>query len=410
MDETDLWIWYALAVVVALDFFFALMRTCILRLSLHDLTRLRNNDNPTFHRVLETLRHRNGLRLVVQSGTLASHLAIGGMAIYLAYRTEGNSLRDLWELLGWLVAAAALIGTLEWLPEVLFGDKTKILRAILPWTERLATIATPLERAFTPRGESNWLLNDDTFQALLQANLQDGRLEQEERAMLRSIMRFGETLVREIMVPRIDMVTVEAQTPLSEATDIFIRTGFSRLPVYREKIDNIIGLLYAKDLLPVWRNGEENKRPLESLVREAYFVPEAKKVDELLAEMQRRRMHMAMVVDEYGGIAGLVTLEDIVEEIIGEIQDEYDAAEEPPDIQPIAEGEFIISGRADIDDVNEALQAEFPSDEADTIGGLLLTVTGHMPSEGEEVRIDGYLFTILEVDQRRIVSVRARRL
>jgi len=410
MDETDLWIWYALAAIIAVDLFLAVVRTCILRLSLHDLTTLRGTDKPTFHRVLETLRHRNGLRLIVQSGMSASHLAIGGIAIYLAYRTEGNSSHNFWELLGWLVAAAALIGTLEWLPEVLFSGKTAVLRAVLPWAEWLAIIAAPLERAFTRRGKSNWLLNDETFQALLQANLQDGHLEQEERAMLRSIMRFGETLVREIMVPRIDMVTVEAQTPLSEATDLFIQTGFSRLPVYREKIDNIIGLLYAKDLLPVWRNGKENERPLESLVREAYFVPEAKKVDELLAEMQRRRMHMAMVVDEYGGIAGLVTLEDIVEEIIGEIQDEYDAAEEPPEIQPIAEGEFIISGRADIDDVNEALQAEFPSDEADTIGGLLLTVTGHMPSEGEEVQIDGYLFTILKVDQRRIVSVRARRL
>jgi len=411
MDETDLWLIYDLLVLVfAIDLLLAAVRACVLRLSLKDLTRLREEDSETFHRLLHILRRRDPLRLQVQLGMLLTHFIMASGALYIGLRQGWLSFDAPWELLGLLVVFSLIVGMAEWLLDTLLRGKPAAVRWAAPWAEGLTALAAPLDRLLTRQNEADWLLNDETFQALLQANLQEGRLEQEERAMLRSIMRFGDTLVREIMVPRIDMVAVEVDTPLDEATDLFIRTGFSRLPVYREKIDNIIGLLYAKDLLAIWREGRERERTLRSLVREAYFVPEAKKVDELLAEMQRRRMHMALVVDEYGGIAGLVTLEDIVEEIIGEIQDEYDAEEEVDDIRPLSPDEYLLSGRADIDDINEALGVAFPSEDADTLGGLLLSVTGHMPSEGEEVQIDGFLFTIRKVDQRRIVLVHARRL
>jgi len=411
MDETELWIiFYLLVLILAVDLVLAAVRASVLRLSLKDLTRLREDDSETFHRLLRVLRRRDPLRLLVQLGMLLAHFFMASGALYIGVQQGWLSLNAPWELLGLLVAFSLIVGMAEWLLDTALRGKPAAVRWAVPWAERLTALASPLDRLLTSHTEADWLLNDETFQALLQANLQEGRLEQEERAMLRSIMRFGDTLVREIMVPRIDMVAVEADTPLDEATDIFIRTGFSRLPVYREKIDNIIGLLYAKDLLAIWREGHERERTLRSLIREAYFVPEAKKVDELLAEMQHRRMHMALVVDEYGGIAGLVTLEDIVEEIIGEIQDEYDAEEDADEIRALAADEYLISGRADIDDVNEALGADFPSEDADTLGGLLLSVTGHMPSEGEEVRIGDFLFTIRKVDQRRIMRVYARRL
>ncbi len=411
MDETDLWWLYTLlALLLALDLTLAAVRAGVLRLSLRDLSRLRETDNATFHRLLDVLRRRDPLRLVVQLGMLLAHFFVSGGVLYLAVRIYRLPLNDLGALLGLLAAVALAVGALEWLLDTLVRGRPAAVRWAVPWAERLTALASPFDRLFSRRTEADWLLNDETFQALLQANFQEGRLEQEERAMLRSIMRFGETLVREIMVPRIDMVAVEVDTPLQEAIDLFIQTGFSRLPVYEKKVDDVIGLLYAKDLLPIWREGRESARTLRNLLRPAYFVPEAKKVDELLAEMQRRRMHMALVVDEYGGIAGLVTLEDIVEEIIGEIQDEYDLEEEIPDIRPLGPGEYLLSGRADIDDINEALGTDFPSEDADTLGGLLLTVTGHMPAEGEAVTIGGFLFTIRKVDQRRIVLVHARRL
>jgi CBS domain containing-hemolysin-like protein len=410
MGDTDVWLLYLLPLVLGFDLTLAAVRACVLRLSLKDLTRLRETDNATFHRLLNVLRRRDPLRLLVQFGMLLAHFFISGGVLYLAVHAYHVPLTDLSGLLGLLAAAALVIGSSEWLLDTALRGRPAAVRWATPWAERLTRLAAPFDRLLSHRTDADWLLNDETFQALLQANFQEGHLEQEERAMLRSIMRFGETLVREIMVPRIDMVTVEINTPLDAATDLFIQTGFSRLPVYEKKVDNIIGLLYAKDLLPIWREGNEARRPLRSLLREAYFVPEAKKVDELLAEMQRRRMHMALVVDEYGGIAGLVTLEDIVEEIIGEIQDEYDAAEEIPDIRPLGTGEYLFNGRADIDDINEALGTAFLSEDADTLGGLLLTMTGHMPAEGESVPIDGFLFTIRKVDQRRVVLVHARRL
>ena len=410
MDEDSLWVMYAVAVLVTIDLWLVAVRACVLRLSLKDLTRLRETDREIFHRLISLLRQRDPLRLLVQAGMLGAHFFIASGAFYLALQTYRRLPLPLGDLFGTLALAAAALGAAEWLLDTTLRGKPAAVRWAVPWAERLVRLVAPLQRWLSSPGEADWLLNDETFQAILQANLQEGRLEQEERAMLRSIVRFGDTLVREIMVPRIDMVAVEINTPLHAATDIFIETGFSRLPVYEGKIDHVVGLVYAKDLLPIWRAGLEEKRTLRQLVREAYFVPEAKKVDELLAEMQRRRMHMALVVDEYGGIAGLVTLEDIVEEIIGEIQDEYDLPEEAPEIRLLADGEYLVSGRVDLDDLNENLHTDLSTDEVDTLGGLLFSVLGHMPTEGESVRIGDFLFTIRKVEQRRILWVHVRRL
>ena len=407
MDETELLV-LGLLVVLSVDLMLAAIRASVLRLSLKDLARLREHDRDTFQRLLKVLRRRDPLRLLVQLSMLLTHFLLATGLLVWDLEHQQTILTETWRSLAGLLLLALLVGSAEWLLDTTLRGKPAAVHWAVPWAERFTALASPLDRLISRHTESDWLLNDETFQALLRANLQEGHLEKEERGMLRSIMRFGNTLVREIMVPRIDMVTVEVSTPLDEATDLFIQTGFSRLPVYREKVDDIVGLLYAKDLLAIWRGGHEQERTLESLLREAHFVPEAKKVDELLAEMQHRRMHMALVVDEYGGIAGLVTLEDIIEEIIGEIQDEYDAEEEPDDIRTLAPGEYLIRGRADIDDVNETLGAAFPAEDADTLGGLILSITGRMPSEGEKVQVGDFLFTIQKVDQRRIMWIHAR--
>jgi len=249
-------------------------------------------------------------------------------------------------------------------------------------------------------------VSEDDLRTLVDAAPQEGMLEQGERKMILSIFELGTTLAREIMVPRIDMLALDVLTPLPEAVDAFLKSGHSRVPVFEDTVDNILGLLYAKDLLRVWREGNQLDS-LRSLLRRAYFVPEAKKVDELLTEMQRRRVHIAVVVDEYGGVAGLVTLEDIVEEILGEIQDEYDQAEELP-YEVLANGEYIFQGRIDLDDFNEIAASELPKEEADTLAGFIYGRLGRVPANGESLRVNNLLLTVEQVSGRRIQKVRMR--
>jgi CBS domain containing-hemolysin-like protein len=241
---------------------------------------------------------------------------------------------------------------------------------------------------------------------MVDAGQQEGLLEQEERMMIHSIFDMGETLAREIMVPRIDMRALDVQTPLPEAVDALLESGFTRVPVYEETVDNILGLLYAKDLLRVWRKGDQ-LGSLRELLRPASFVPEAKKIDDLLTEMQSQRVHIAIVVDEYGGVAGLVTLEDIVEEIFGEIRDEYDQAEELP-YQELADGGYLFLGRVDLDDINEVLSTNLPTNEADSIGGFIYSRMGRVPNSGESIQVGNLLLTVDQVSGRRISKVHAQ--
>ncbi len=242
-----------------------------------------------------------------------------------------------------------------------------------------------------------WVTNDQDASAL----------QPEERRMIYSIFQFGETLAREIMVPRIDVTALDVDTSVTEAVQTFIRSGHSRLPVFADTIDNVLGLLYAKDLLPVLQAGQV-EQGLRSLLRPAYFIPETKKVDDVLAEMQSQRIHMAIVVDEYGGFAGLVTLEDIVEEIVGEILDEYDQSEEAL-YAAVGPDEFVFAGRIDIDDFNEVMHANLRDDEAETLAGFVYDQLGYVPQEGVTLQVDDLVFTIEQVTGRRIRRIRVQR-
>jgi putative hemolysin len=209
------------------------------------------------------------------------------------------------------------------------------------------------------------------------------------------------------MVPRIDVMTLDIHSTLGEARAAFISGGHSRVPVYEETVDNVVGLLYAKDLLGLQQD-DDLIADHRDLLRLAYFVPEAKKVDEVLAEMQSRSMHMAIVVDEYGGVAGVVTLEDVVEEIIGEIRDEYDESEELP-YWEAGENEFVFQGRVDLDIFNEVMETDIATDVADTIGGFIYGEIGDVPTGGEQLHFDGLTLIVEQVDGRKIVKVRARK-
>ena len=230
----------------------------------------------------------------------------------------------------------------------------------------------------------------------------EGEIEEEERELIDSIFEFGDTVVREVMVPRPDMVTIPAGTAADDALETSLKAGYSRIPIYEGDSDNITGVLYAKDLMR--RIHESHDRPLVSeLARQASFVPEQKKVAELLREMQQQHVHMAVVIDEYGGTAGLVTIEDLIEEIVGEIVDEYD--HEEPLVEPIDDNTIRVDGKTPIDEVNELLGTELPHEEWDTVGGLVFDLTGRVPQPGETVRYDSTEFRTERVTGRRIRKV-----
>ena len=208
------------------------------------------------------------------------------------------------------------------------------------------------------------------------------------------------------MVPRIDVVAVDVQTSMLEALDVIMEAGHSRIPVYMETIDNVLGLLYAKDLLPYLRDGRTDV-PLDHILREAYFIPETKRASDLLTELQQRRVHIAIVVDEYGGMAGLVTIEDLLEEIVGEIQDEYDTEE--PFVEFVDDNEYVFDARLDLDDLNRLMDVELPTEDSDTLGGFIYSELGRVPAVGSQVTYGDLVFRVESVSGRRIKKVRVQR-
>jgi CBS domain containing-hemolysin-like protein len=234
---------------------------------------------------------------------------------------------------------------------------------------------------------------------------QEGAISQEEgRELLQSIVDFTETVVREVMTPRPDIIAIRADATLQNLRELFREEQYSRMPVYRDNLDNIIGIVFVKDLVALPPGAEP---PMTTLMRSAHFVPESKRCSDLLKEMQRRQAQMAIVVDEYGGTAGLVTVEDLLEEIVGEIRDEYDVESET--VTDEGNGTFVFSGKVSVDEVRDRLNVAIEREGFETVGGYLLSHLGRMPYVGETFDVDGLAFEVIEVERRRITKVRARR-
>lgn len=248
---------------------------------------------------------------------------------------------------------------------------------------------------------------DAVEQAILDAS-EDGEIEASESSMLLSILHLDDLCADDIMTPRTDVHAVEASRSVAEAIELILKYGHSRLPIYKGNRDNIIGIVYAKDLLREAMHPENLKKSVSGIMRQAFFVPETKNVLELLNEIRARKTHMAVIIDEYGGTSGLVTIEDILEEIVGDIEDEHDAPKEA-DIVALDDGSIKLSGRAYLDDINEALGTNLDSDEVDTIGGLLSHIAGRLPEPGDKFAVGGLIFTVQEADTRQVHSVLARK-
>jgi CBS domain containing-hemolysin-like protein len=250
-------------------------------------------------------------------------------------------------------------------------------------------------------------VSEEDIRAMAEAGSEEGAIEEEEKDLIHSIFEFGDTVVREVMTPLPDVRALDQDASTEEFLDLVIRQGLSRIPIYNEHISDITGVVYAKDVLREVRQGNGDQKRLKDVARKAVFTPESKKVNDLLKDMQKEKFHLALVVDEYGSLVGLVTLEDLLEEIVGEIEDEYDRAE--PDIEPTADGRFRVNGRLPVDELNQFLESELPSEEWDTVGGLMMGILGHLPSQGEQCEFDGLRFTAERVQGRRISKVLVER-
>ncbi len=407
-------LWIVFAVLLFLDLLIWAVRSSLANVRATHLVTIRDERPEVVERTM-TLLESPRLRAMLRVAVVILHFLLAGV-IYLllvAYRPDLNNLTA---LLLVLFLSSILVVACEYFVEGRF-----LLNAEL-WAIRLTPLARLLNGLFTPISAVMLFIlgsppaaqaqpipvTEDELKSWVEEDQPESTLEKGERRMIYSIFQFGETLCREIMVPRMDVLALDITTPLNEAVQSLTASGHSRVPVYEETIDNVIGVLYAKDLLRVDWQREKSLAALRNMLRPAYFVPEAKKVDELLAEMRTRRVHIAIVVDEYGGMAGLVTLEDITEEIFGEIRDEYDQSEELP-YQMVNTDEYIFQGRIDLDDFNDVIGTHLVKDVAETLGGYISAQVGHVPSGGESLQVDGWMLTVEQVAGRRIRKVRVRR-
>lgn len=405
-------LWVVLIGVLVVDLVFSLARSSLLNTLPVQLRGMRDLDPAGTERILAILEKKR-LRVSLRIAMIVMHFILSAVLLLLLLALQPQL--SIWLILLIVIVAAVLVLLAE------FALEGMALHAPEKWAIRLSWVGNLILTVFAPAaalmmavlGSSKVMqqrlgpVTDEEIRTWVNTDLGNNMLEKDEREMIYSIFQFGETLTREIMVPRIDVTALEVSATIQEAIDIFNSSGHSRVPVYNETIDDIIGLLYAKDLLRV-KLSDNEKSEIEPYLRKPYFVPESKNVDELFREMQAQGIHMAIVVDEYGGTAGLVTLEDIVEEIVGEIRDEFDQGEEL-EFQQISDDEFIFSGRIDLDDVHDLLGVDLTEDIADTLGGYIYGQIGRVPVGGEQIKVDGWNLTVSQVSGRRIRKVVATR-
>jgi putative hemolysin len=410
LTSTD---WMLLAAVVFLfvqSIFLAVAETSLTRVSkakAQALAETKGRRGEILLSLVENMEWLNPTLLVVLSSQLVQSTLLG----VLASRLFG----------GWGVLAATVLNVTLFFVVAEVAPKTWAIqhtdRAALAAARPIKLMANLLPLRVLSKaliGLTNALLpgkglkrgpytSEAELLAVADLAVEEAVIEAEERRLIESVIELGDTVAREVMVPRPDMVTVTGDFRVADAMEVVILNGYSRIPTCGEGIDDIIGVVHAKDLMRAERDGHE-ERLVSELARPAHFVPETKRVAELLKEMQQERFHQAIVVDEYGGTAGIITLEDIIEELLGEIVDEFDV--EDPMIEPLPGGDYRVNARMPLDEVNDLVDARFPEGDWDTIGGLLLSQLGHVPAEGESVVVDGWELTALRVQGRRIGSVR----
>ncbi|HZB70906.1 MAG TPA: hemolysin family protein [Acidimicrobiales bacterium] len=411
MTTGDLWLGLLVVVLVAVAALLAMAETALTHLSMSRAIAMEEEGRRGAGILRRLLEARENVLNPVLLLVVVCHLSAAALVALLA--------NDAFGPLGIILAVIALAVVLFVVAEA--APKTYALQH----TARAALLVAPLVGVlarFPPIrlltwaliGVSNLILpgkgraagpvvSEEELLALADVAVRADVIEVEERTLIRSIIDFGDTVVREVMVPRPDMTVVSADTSVESAIGTVLARGVSRLPASGEGIDDIVGILHSRDLMKASIEGL-GSMPSRSLLRDAHYVPETKRVAELLREMQAEKFHMAIVIDEYGSTAGLVTLEDLIEELVGEIVDEFDL--EGPRVEPLPGGDVRVDARMPVDEVNEVLSIELPEGDWDTVGGLLFSRLGHVPSEGEVLDVDGHSLRAERVVGRRIGRVR----
>ena len=250
----------------------------------------------------------------------------------------------------------------------------------------------------------NLMITEEEIKSYINVGEAEGIIEVEEREMIHSIIEFGDTTAKEVMTPRTSIFMLDSEATIDDVWDEIIESGYSRIPVYGEDLDEILGILYVKDLMILAKKGTTNI-PIKSVLREAYFVPDTKSIVEILDEFRSKQVHMAIILDEYGGTVGLLTIEDLIEEIIGEIKDEYDIHEED-EIEKIEELKYKVDARINIEDLNKDLELNIPeSEDYESLGGYVLDILGRVAKIKDTVELDGIIMTVLEIDKTRVVKI-----
>ncbi len=317
----------------------------------------------------------------------------------------------------WLFLAAVVVATVffDYVPRLLnFRGKNAVFKAFLPAARAFRALGAPIlllardlvEREEKEDRDGEREASDEEIETFLDEAREEGIIDKGEDELLRSVVEFGDTVVREIMTPRVAMVCIRKDATIDNLKDLIIREKYSRIPVYKDRIDNVEGMVMAKDIIE-YADDKHKGQSIEALVRPVLFVPESMEVADLLKELQKAKQKMAVVVDEHGGVSGLVTMEDLVEEIVGEIQDEYDTEES----QIVQNGpdDYTVSGGAEVEEMEELFDLELAEDDFITVGGLVTHALGRLPAKGEVLDIKGLKFEILDIDQKKIKKVRIRK-
>lgn len=380
----------------------------ILTIGRYKLEQEAEKGNRAAKRILYFLDRPAQFFSLVQIGNNGLSVALGALTTVIALKISPEAV-----LLGNIFVTLLIVLLGEIVPKSFAAKKPKLSYYLVPFFHLLYLLFFPaivllslasrtlMKLVGGEEGQEAKLVTEEEIKYMLKYAEKAGEVDAQEKQMIQRVFEFSDTVVREVMVPRIDMVCLKHTSSVKEAIDTILRYGHSRIPVYREKVDKIQGILYAKDLLQYWENPP---RSLAEICRPAFFVPETKKVTDLFAEMRRQKVHMAIVLDEYGGVAGLVTIEDLLEEIVGEIQDEYDREE--PFVQVVSPNVTLMDARLNLDEASRYLGKELKMDGIDTVGGLVFHLLGRVPEEGETVTYNGYEFVAEAVRENRIQKVK----
>ncbi len=400
--------WTGLVFAFVAAFLLSLVHVCLGSYSKISLSRfLENRDKAERARILRNFEETK-LAIEFLRVLIILALVVYGFGVF-----PGALLRPLWLFL----AAAAVYGLfLDLVPRLLVSaGKPVILKMFLPAFPLVRLLASPLlivSRNLIEREEQREELeedreaSDEEIETFIDEATEEGIIDKGEDELLRSVVEFADAVVREIMTPRVNMVCIRKDATIDNLKDLIIKEKYSRVPVYKDRLDNMEGIAMAKDILE-YSDEKHKGQPIEALIRPVAFVPESMPVPDLLREFQKVRTKMAIVVDEHGGVSGLVTMEDVVEEIVGEIQDEYDTEE--AQITENGPLDFTVSGAAEVEELEELFDVELAEDDFITVGGLITHDLGRLPHKGETLIVKGLLLEVLEVDQKKVKKLRIRK-